>query len=200
MRLLKCSIVPAVLALAAACVVIPSQARAEGIARSKALIWRLGSQYNQAAVLTRGDKPEVVNASYAKAKMLAKLAGVDLPGLPAKDDIFKVLSEVSKKNGELADVIAFKYGQQHAALYKLSSVSMNYLMVCGANDTQFRQTYAKVIAKLAQDANLPEGMWQPLVNKLMGNATPKEICEAVFAMDDAVSSYLFQDKQAAMAR
>ena len=54
--------------------------------------WKLGSQFNLAVVLSqRGNKPEVTKQVYEKAQKLAAPAGVEIPQLPEKGELPKVL-------------------------------------------------------------------------------------------------------------
>ena len=153
--------------------------------------WKLGSQFNLAVVLSqRGNKPEVTKQVYEKARKLAALAGVEIPQLPEKGELPKVLKLVDETNQALEKKIAEKHGKKAKALFELSSMPMVLLLIYELEDAEMNQQFLAGITERAKKAKLPERLWEPVTKTIRDKGSVDALREAVLDMDDHVSEYL----------
>ena len=153
--------------------------------------WKLGSQFNLAVVLSqRGNKPEVTKQVYEKAQKLAALAGVEIPQLPEKGELPKVLKLVDETNQALEKKIAEKHGKKARSLFELSSMPIVLLLIYELEDAEMNQQFLTGITERANKAKLPERLWEPVVKIIRDKGSIDALREAVLDMDDQVSEYL----------
>jgi hypothetical protein len=158
---------------------------------SRLVVWKLGSQYNLAALLTQRSKdPKVTEGIHGKAKKLAALAGVDLPALPRKGSLPKVLGVVNKANRTLSKAIAAKHGAEHAKLFDLASMPFVLLFVYELEDEKINKKFADGITERARDLRLPERLWRPVVTQVRKKVPVGTLRSAILKMDDDVAAYL----------
>ena len=155
------------------------------------VVWKLGSQFNLAAVLSHRSKdPKVTEQVYAKAKKLAQLAGVELPKLPPKGDLPKLMGFLGKENRTLAQKIAAKHGKKAATLFDMASMSMFLLLVYEFEDPNINKKFADGITQRGKETGLPEKLWQPVVKLIQEKASFAKVRSAVLTMDDRVADHL----------
>ena len=158
---------------------------------TEVVAWKLGSQFNLAAVLSyRGKDPEVAKQVYAKAQELAALAKVEIPPLPEKINLPRLLTFLDQANQGLEKKIAKLHGAQAERLYEIASMSVVVLLVYEFGGATINKQFSEGIAERAMKAELPEKLWQPVVKMIREKGKFDDLKAAVLTMHDQVAEHL----------
>lgn len=157
----------------------------------KLVAWKLGSQFNLAGVLShRSSDPQATNKIYAKAKKLADLAGVEIPELPEKGELPKLLKFLDETNKSLAEKIGDKHGKEAGKLFDMASMTVVLLLVYEFDDKEMNQKFADGLSERGKENGLPEDLWKPVVSLVEKKGSFDDLKSAVLKMDDDVAEYL----------
>ena len=163
-------------------------------ADGKAIAWELGNKLSLAALLY--DMNGTANSdSFIKAKTLATEMDAQVPPFPAKSgnkarDSAAIASYLLNEAGKpIIQKIKEKHGSEHTQLFEMALKSNLLLMLYGPGDEEGK-AISNVIKRNGTRLNLPENLWQPVVDKVEAGAPFAEVKDAVFKMQQDVSQYL----------
>jgi len=163
-------------------------------ANGKAVAWELGNKLSVAALLYDMNGTENSD-SLKKAKTLAASVDAQVPPLPpktgnkAKDGAAIVSYLLNEAGKPIIKKIKEKHGNEHGQLFETSLKSNLLLMLYGPGEEE-ALAISGVIKRNGTRLNLPENLWQPVVNKVEAGAPYAEVKDAVFKMQKDVGQYL----------
>ena len=163
-------------------------------ANAKAVAWELGNKLSLAALLYDMNGTENSD-SFKKAKTLAASVDAQVPPLPpktgnkAKDGAAIVSYLLNEAGKPIIKKIKEKHGNEHGQLFEMSLKSNLLLMLYGPGEDE-AIAISGVIKRNGTRLNLPENLWQPVVDKVEAGAPYAEVKDAVFEMQKDVGQYL----------
>jgi hypothetical protein len=158
--------------------------------------WRLGSDLSIAALANeRGIAANQIPKWVAETQEMARLLNVTvatLPDRPAEVPATGAPNAVKYLAGQLTSIrgqLDSTYGIEHAALFDLALRS-NLLLVYNNPSTPGVQQIAKSVADVAPRTNLPNSLWQPLLDALAKRAPEAEVRLTVRKLHADVDAHL----------
>ncbi len=168
-----------------------------GVAKptTKGMAWMLGSNLSLAALMHDRGATEQSDSLLGKARILANELKVEVPPLPvktgesAKDGAATLGYMLNEAGRAIGQKLKEQYDQSHADLFELALKSNILLMMYSPGESTGK-TIAGVIERNGPRANLPEGLWKPVVDKIEAGASFEDVKEAVFKMHTDVRRHL----------
>ena len=163
-------------------------------ANGKAVAWELGNKLSLAALLYDMNGTENSD-SFKKAKTLAATMDAQVPPFPAKtgnkaEDGAAIVSYLLNEAGKpIIQKIKEKHGAEHGQLFEMSLKSNLLLMLYGPGESE-AIAIGGVIKRKGTRLNLPQNLWQPVVDKVEAGAPYADVKDAIFKMQRDVGEYL----------
>jgi hypothetical protein len=158
--------------------------------------WQLGSKLSLAALANDRDiAPKTVESALADSKELAdrlETTVAELPerGLSGSDPASRqVLNYVIEQGHQIGRDLTEKYGPEAAALFEVAMKS-NLLLVLYTPGSSSSDAIVAAISAAAPRAQLPAGLWQPLINMVTSQADGAEVRKAVRSFHAEVERHL----------
>lgn len=169
---------------------------ADSTARTRRMAWLLGSKLSLSALAyDRGAPAESVAEWFSQARTLALSLGTSITDLPPRPNAItgpvggQTLDYLFQLGQSVGRDLAQLQGPDHAALFEVALKS-NVLLVLYEPGDSLVDAVATAIKSAGMRAKLPATIWQPLIDKIDSDAPDIEVQQAVFALHEAVDTYL----------
>lgn len=148
---------------------------------TRQLVWKLGGRLSGAAVIhSTGVSADRAQATFEQARATAKQLGVDLAPLPElvgdhiKDSLACSTYLLKEMGPKLHRHLTANYDRSHVALLEIA-IKSNLLHLLYAPGDSTGKAIGRVLKDRAEDARLPEMMFQPLLSNIEKGAERKLI-------------------------
>jgi hypothetical protein len=158
--------------------------------------WRLGSKLSLVALANdRGIGSDSVAPGLEYCKSLAAKLGGSVADLPAsglagsRPASRQVLDYLFHQGQQIGRDLTDRHGAEAAALFEVALKS-NLLLVLYTPRSSAAGAIADAISQAAPRAELPAGLWEPLVNTVIAKADGFQVRKAVKTFHTAVEQHL----------
>jgi hypothetical protein len=171
-------------------------------AKVRRAVWTLGSRLSLAALahdrhMAANSIPTWLDEAHSACKVL----GTTVPELPepaaagdtslgSRQVIDYLLAQGQRIGGELAK----RYGPEQAALFEVALKS-NILLLLYSPGSDATNSIAAAISRAAPQAELPDVLWWPLIERISRKDSLEEIRTSVRQMHRDVDKYLAKDAE-----
>ena len=152
----------------------------------------LGNKLSLAALLYDMNGTRTPFIQKAKSWRLAWTRKFRLPpktGNKAEDGAAIVSYLLNEAGKPIIQKIKEKHGSEHGQLFEMSLKSNLLLMLYGPGEEEAK-AIGRVIKRNGARLNLPQNLWQPVVDKVEAGAPFAEVKDAVFKMQRDVGQYV----------
>lgn len=155
--------------------------------------WQLGSKWSLAiGIYGKGYGADRYGTVVDKAGQAADALNVSLPAIPTNSGspLSTAIEFLRETEGpRLVESIGRSHSPQHEALCQLAIVSHALLLDYSAENASLSRTVIE-IKELAQRAELPERLWQPVIDALQRRAEFQDVKQAVLKLHRETAQHL----------
>lgn len=162
--------------------------------RERLLAWRAASKWSlAAAAYAKGLEASRYETLQREANEAASELGVELPELPTTDEEIEREAAIidSLRTGagaQLADAVEERFGSQAGAAARLAVSSHLLLLIYSPQDPN-ATAHAVALREVAEAADLPADLWQPLAELIESQAEFLDVRGAVFKLHQQVEEH-----------
>jgi hypothetical protein len=162
---------------------------------AKVVVWFVGAKLGLAAMAyfrNTADYAEFFNDAKSRAKEI-DIDVNDFPPRPSKstDGLLALLDYVNKGDSARIEAQIFqKFGDYHATLYDVSSKMFLVPLIYDLDPDEARATLVAGMRKKLTAINMPDRLWQPVVDAVAAKKSFDDVRTATIQMNNDVLDYL----------